>query len=489
MCGLVGILTNSSNGFNHPELDLFRDMLVTDSVRGEDSTGVFSVNKFGNAALCKLATHPFNLIKSKQYDAWKQGAFASGRAIIGHNRKATSGAVNNANAHPFVFGPVMLVHNGAFDNYRSLLSHAERTKHNVDVDSHAAAILLARNDPKDVVPQMKGAFAMIWYNVNEKKLYFVRNDERPLAFTKFRGNLIFASEALMLEWVIRRKLWKNDNTTITVQTLKAGLLLSTQITDKELEWEQHDLTVNAKQVFLPAPQPIIQSVPVPRRGDVGETSSLKERGQPVNIPEEHKFRIHYGNDERVDPDIEHQRIVWEIHDFVSVNPKDDNCRTWRVWGNALNSPSITVSCHMNCTKKEIEELAYDKEGYMLSLITRVKEEIVTTAGEQVKETKVTVLGSSTQPIVMVEPKDSGKLWKEHYEHMIQTMRCNCQNECIDMDVGADGKKNELMNALWIQNMSSPNLEFYPPICSWCMNDDGKDDSATANPDTPLLPSE
>ena len=62
---------------------------------------------------------------------------SKGKALIGHNRKATVGSVNNATAHPFVVGDSFaMVHNGTLRNHKALADTV--------VDSEALAIHLSK---------------------------------------------------------------------------------------------------------------------------------------------------------------------------------------------------------------------------------------------------------------------------------------------------------------------------------------------------------
>ena len=64
MCGIVGVISKEPRQLQYSDLSLFNEMLICGSIRGDDSTGVFSVNEHGNVNFLKLATPPYNLIKS-----------------------------------------------------------------------------------------------------------------------------------------------------------------------------------------------------------------------------------------------------------------------------------------------------------------------------------------------------------------------------------------------------------------------------------------
>ncbi len=95
MCGLVGcagILDFASE-------KAFRNLLILDSLRGEDSTGIASVKKNSeDVTVVKAVGDPFRLFETRRFDK----VMAQGnRVLIGHNRYATTGSVSASNAHPF----------------------------------------------------------------------------------------------------------------------------------------------------------------------------------------------------------------------------------------------------------------------------------------------------------------------------------------------------------------------------------------------------
>lgn len=199
MCGLVGVITKARNGFTGHQIDIFNTLLYLDALRGEDSTGAFVVNGYGNVSIVKEAESSGHTIAQKEYKSLTDEAFRDGWALIGHNRKATRGVVNDANAHPFwVDDRLVLVHNGTmFGDHKK---HAE-----VEVDSHAIAHLIADSPSlEEALGKFYAAYALIWYDVQKKTLNFLRNSQRPLHFMETNSEVIYASEWQMLEFVRQR---------------------------------------------------------------------------------------------------------------------------------------------------------------------------------------------------------------------------------------------------------------------------------------------
>lgn len=174
MCGIVGYISRRQGGLYKKDLDLIEAMLVFNTVRGKDSTGVFSRKRNGDIFGTKTATHPLNLFACDAWGDFTQEAVSSGSFVIGHGRAATIGEVKNDNAHPFIENNIILVHNGTLRTTKNISDVS------TEVDSHAIAHALVAKSPEEVLKELNGAFALVWYNTEEAKLYAVRNDERPL---------------------------------------------------------------------------------------------------------------------------------------------------------------------------------------------------------------------------------------------------------------------------------------------------------------------
>ena len=193
MCGLT--MVAGPLGLKHKEF--FAQALQCNSLRGEDSTGMFSViNK--NAEVFKKAVGGADFMQMRRSKALVLGA---DKVLVGHNRAATVGSVIDDNAHPFVHGDITLVHNGTLRNRHNFGNY-----NRFDVDSEFIANALNdTDDPADVISEIDGAFALIWYNSQVNKVFLVRNDERPLVTTITKdGVLLCGSEPGLIQWVAQR---------------------------------------------------------------------------------------------------------------------------------------------------------------------------------------------------------------------------------------------------------------------------------------------
>ena len=194
MCGIVG----AAGQLNQKHERAFKTMLILDSLRGIDSTGVLVVHRDGSCDLPKAVGNPFYLLESRVLAKAMEGFHS---ILLGHNRYATQGKVNIRNAHPFEFDTVVGVHNGTLKN-----KYALEDGHKFDVDSEAFYNHIDKHGVEDAVHKLDGAWAIVWYNKDEGTLNMLRNSERPLyvSVTK-EGQLFWASEAWMIEVALNRE--------------------------------------------------------------------------------------------------------------------------------------------------------------------------------------------------------------------------------------------------------------------------------------------
>lgn len=200
MCGIVGMVSGYTDGFSDNELKAFRDMLFYDTLRGFDSTGVFGVDIDSNVDILKSTDNGANFVQTKEFNQFRDTMFKAGKFVVGHNRAATRGVISDENAHPFwVNNNTVLVQNGTHHGDHTHLA-------NTDVDTEAIAQVIDREpDLEKAFQQIDAAFALVWYNVKERTLNLIRNDERPLCFAYTdNGGIMFASEIDMISMAAKR---------------------------------------------------------------------------------------------------------------------------------------------------------------------------------------------------------------------------------------------------------------------------------------------
>jgi len=201
MCGLVGMISYNKGGFYAADRDAFQEMLIVNSLRGADSTGIFG-GKFGGVPdYAKKVGNPFDLIQDTQVKPMWNKMLQKYNYIIGHGRSATRGKVIAQNAHPFQVNHITMVHNGTV--MKSEL--VDTIKH--EVDSNAICHALAENSAADVLPDINGAYALIWHDFKKQTLNVARNKERPLsiAFDRKEKVVYIASERAFLNLLALRR--------------------------------------------------------------------------------------------------------------------------------------------------------------------------------------------------------------------------------------------------------------------------------------------
>lgn len=198
MCGIVGI-AGDLNGVHDK---LLKMLLVLDSLRGEDSTGVAFVNKYtGGTSVAKQLGDPFNLFNDGKFTG---NMNKLNRVFIGHNRYATSGGVAKSSAHPFDFDTLVGVHNGTIQAKYRLQDHDD-----FKVDSQALYHNIEILGVKEAIKPLGGpgnAWSLVWWDKKAETLNFLRNKERPMFMTRSDDGkaLFWASEYWMLEVALFR---------------------------------------------------------------------------------------------------------------------------------------------------------------------------------------------------------------------------------------------------------------------------------------------
>ena len=212
MCGIVGFIAGNSGNSLDKEL-FMRQALIADTLRGEDSTGIFTVlrnpnKKKESVSWYKAVMDGYSFVASKDYDEFLGfNEVGSLMCAVGHNRAATIGGVSMDTAHPFQEGPITLVHNGTLQSTSTLpQDQTETGAHN---DSHTVAKNLAAVAPDkahEIVGRLDGAYALVWYDERTESLSIVRNNARPmsLGYSPQTQTIYFASEPHMLRWLDMR---------------------------------------------------------------------------------------------------------------------------------------------------------------------------------------------------------------------------------------------------------------------------------------------
>lgn len=238
MCGLVGFISSKHYGAGTNDAKTFWNLLLADTVRGVDGTGMYWQDDDGKQWYYKDAVPAAQGFTRYAVDDFIDSA----RFAVGHNRAATLGSIDKDHTHPFVFENVIGAHNGTIQDWKKLGDVKTST-----MDSMAVFELLDRIDPNNTTEVTElladigsGAYTLVWHDNRINKLCFARNNQRPMHMVLTTGgDLWFGSELRMLQWCLHR----NDIKMKTSWGLDATTLLRIDVTGKEAP-ESHRYTAN-----------------------------------------------------------------------------------------------------------------------------------------------------------------------------------------------------------------------------------------------------
>lgn len=200
MCGLVGM----ASALKYSDEKTFKTLLLLDYFRGQDSTGFAAIRKDGAVETLKVADDPIILFNHGDFDQTLLGTLDA--IWIGHNRAATIGVTNRANAHPFTAGHITGAHNGTLEK-SSFQDIASRLPETYGTDSETIFAHIAKYGIDETVSRLRGAWALIWYDSNDKTLNMLKNDQRPLYTCEIRRDggtaLLWASEYQMISAALK----------------------------------------------------------------------------------------------------------------------------------------------------------------------------------------------------------------------------------------------------------------------------------------------
>jgi hypothetical protein len=194
LCGLVGC----AGSLTAQHENALKQLLIVNALRGAHSVGLAGVNSVNAVRVVKGAMLPQKFLAEKSVTDLFMGV---NRVLIGHNRFATVGAINNENAHPFLFEHIAGAHNGSLRNVKLLPHHNE-----FEVDSQVLLNSIDKYGVEATEDKIHGAFALTWYDRRDQKLHMWRNDERPLwyCYTEDEKAIFWASEPAMIDLIFGR---------------------------------------------------------------------------------------------------------------------------------------------------------------------------------------------------------------------------------------------------------------------------------------------
>jgi glutamine---fructose-6-phosphate transaminase (isomerizing) len=196
MCGIVGIIGVK------PVAGLIVDSLKRLEYRGYDSAGVATLHD-GRLLRQRAEGKLRNLEAKLDFEP------LPGTIGIGHTRWATHGRPNEANAHPHATDKLAVVHNGIIENFRDLRQELEGAGivFDSETDTEVVGRLVTQElakgfDPVDavsnVLPRLRGAFALAFLFVDRDDLLIGARRGSPLAVGHGEGEMFLGSDALAL---------------------------------------------------------------------------------------------------------------------------------------------------------------------------------------------------------------------------------------------------------------------------------------------------
>src|SRR3546814_399587 len=208
MCGIVGIISYEAVAGR------LLDGLKRLEYRGYDSAGIATVDCDmikRRRASGKLS----NLAKALEAEP------LSGAVGIAHTRWATHGGPTTNNAHPHATDEVAVVHNGIIENFKPLRDAliARGRVFTSETDTEVVAHLISEKvesgaDPvdavRDVLPQLRGAFALAILCRSQPDLLIGARLGSPLVVGVGEGETYLGSDALALASLTQRVIYLEE---------------------------------------------------------------------------------------------------------------------------------------------------------------------------------------------------------------------------------------------------------------------------------------
>lgn len=252
MCGIVTVFGDLDSN----DLIKHRQLLEVGEIRGKSATGVAAVSKNGKQVTVvkrAIAGTDFTYFEAEKL---KQVYTTSNKAIIGHNRAPTVGANSDKNAHPFQVEHVTGVHNGTIPDVS--LRDLPNSKY-YGTDSEQLYNNIAEYGVEDTFQHLWGAWAMVWFDKDENKLFALRNNQRPLfyCYDKSLRKLWMASEKKMLDWILTREDFSSKEIEIhqnKIYELPADQLFSWELGENKRVYACKPVEVKSGQTKPKKPQ-------------------------------------------------------------------------------------------------------------------------------------------------------------------------------------------------------------------------------------------
>ncbi|MBI4196526.1 MAG: glutamine--fructose-6-phosphate transaminase (isomerizing) [Deltaproteobacteria bacterium] len=209
MCGIVGYIGKSN------ATPILMEGLSRLEYRGYDSAGI-AVREKKAIRIVRSVGKLIELDKKLKSNA------PVGTLGIGHTRWATHGRPNETNAHPHKAGPVVLVHNGIFENYGELHRYLAKKGHTLktETDTELACHLIQQRlyDGLSMekaffkaLSEIEGSYALaVLHEEEPDRIYFARRGSPPLVVGLGEGENFVASDIPAILSHTRRVVFLED---------------------------------------------------------------------------------------------------------------------------------------------------------------------------------------------------------------------------------------------------------------------------------------
>lgn len=203
MCGIAG---GMSSTLSQGELHKIKGLMMMSCFRGMFGSGSMVVTPgTGKHKHLQVLTHKTELCAAELTcdEDFLDNISRSPKIVVTHARAPTKGSNELQFVHPHRAKHITGVHNGTM--------HRVMDKLVGDNESDSAAIIAAISEHgvEQFIKESRGAYSLVWVDVKEGSLNFLRNDMRPMVFANIGFNdtstMYWSSELGQLKFVLERE--------------------------------------------------------------------------------------------------------------------------------------------------------------------------------------------------------------------------------------------------------------------------------------------